>query len=103
MRIPIEPTSTFVAGRGTLIATHLDVHVNNYVLGGEVRGSYELVAVLEPAQPPSKEFPRGVPAKEVVVANSSVMLTKEQADAWGQDDSHFCRCVAINAGLKPAA
>ncbi len=100
MKIAIQPVKQLVPGRGLLLATLLNVEVQRYELGGTIRGSYDLIALLpapetKPDQEPQKP-------KELVCVNGHAELTPDQADAWGKDDTYFCRCIAENAGLTPA-
>ena len=93
MKINIVPISTFVAGRGMVPVSILDVTVGRYDLGNGAQGNYSLTALdlTDPKNP-----------REYNAASGTVPLTAEQFAAWGADDNFFAACVAKNIGLVPA-
>lgn len=116
MKLPIQPKTLFVPGRGNQVANLLEVRVASYQLGVGATAFYDLqrrtITPAVDAVPAVLDGEGNVTTPEVPAVpeqivdeslglNGNCDLTPEQFAAWGQDDDYFARCIAQNLGLFP--
>lgn len=94
MKISIQPVTLFVPGRGKVSATHVEVEINGYILGKNVKARYVLQEQVAPVAA-GKE-----PTYRNLVSGTSA-LTPEQFAAWGDDDGYFATTIVGNIDLTP--
>ncbi len=99
MRVPIQPITILVPGKGNVTLDTIDIETYNHQLnvGAEMRWLL-LKTVVTPATETEPEKTEMVHFGH----GGIVALTPEQFAAWGTDDSFVAACVLQNLMLQPA-